>query len=63
VKYDEVLIPGIGLLGTDDVPKDIKRYQIVFPAREDYFYFVIAIDKKTGALWSYEINSGMHGDI
>lgn len=61
--YDEVVIPGKGVIGTDDVPEDVKRYRIVFPMRDNYVYYIIAIDKKTGSLWNYEINSGMEGDI
>lgn len=63
IRYDEVIIPGKGTLGTDDVPQNVKRYYIVFPTRSDYVYQIIAIDKKTGGLWNYEINSSMQGDI
>jgi hypothetical protein len=63
ISYDEVVIPGKGVIGTDDVPEGVKRYRIVFPVRDNYVYYIVAIDKGTGSLWNYEINSGMEGDI
>jgi len=63
IRYDEVMIPGKGTVGTDDVPENIKRYRIVFPSRNDYVFFIIAIDENTGNIWNYEINSSMQGDI
>ncbi len=63
IRYDEVIIPGKGTVGTDDVPENVKRYRIVFPSRTDYVFFIIAFDKNTGSTWTYEINSSMQGDI
>jgi uncharacterized cupin superfamily protein len=63
IRYDEVMIPGKGTVGTDDVLENVKRYRIVFPSRTDYVFFIIAFDKNTGSTWSYEINSSMQGDI
>lgn len=63
IGYDEALVPGKGTVGTDDVPENVKRYRIVFPSRNDYVFLIIAVDKNSGSMWNYEINSSMEGDI
>ena len=60
--YDETIIPGKGTLGTDDVPKDVTRYQVSFPTRSDYVFNIIAIEQSTGRLWQREIYNN-DGDI
>ena len=47
-RYDEIIIPGMGTIATDDVPKDVTRYRISFPTRNKYVFNVIAIEKILG---------------
>jgi hypothetical protein len=61
-RYDETIIPGIGTIATDDVPKDVTRYQVSFPERNDYVFNIIAIEQNTGKLWQRELYSNV-GDI
>ncbi len=61
-RYDEIVIPGRGIISTDDVPKDVTRYQVSFPTRNNYVFNIIAIEQDTGRLWQRELYNN-EGDI
>ena len=52
--YDQVINPGIGVIGTDDVPESVKRYQITFPATEEDVVCIFAFEKSTDRFWRFD---------